>query len=64
MSEKYLNAPDWKKQLASELLQKPRKKFTRRSVYSPSLDSIWTADLLDIHGYATVNKAKNLSWLF
>ena len=56
MSEKYLNAPDWKKQLASELLQKPRKKFTRRSVYSPSLDSIWTADLLDIHGYATVNK--------
>ena len=53
------DAPEWKKQLASELLRKPHKKFTRRSVFSPKVDSIWTADLADIHKYSTVNNDYN-----
>ena len=53
------DAPEWKKQLATELLRKPHKKFTRRSVFSPKVDSIWTADLADIHKYSTVNNDYN-----
>ena len=31
------------------------KRFPRRRVFSPSVDAIWGADLLDIHQYASVN---------
>ena len=51
-----LDAPEWKKTLASELLKPKRNRFPRRSVYSSGVDEIWTADLLDIHRYARENK--------
>ena len=51
-----LDAPEWKKTLASELLKPKRNHFPRRSVYSSGVDEIWTADLLDIHRYARENK--------
>ena len=51
-----LDAPEWKKQLTSELLKPKRNNFTRRSVHSSGVDEIWTADLLDIHRYARENK--------
>ena len=50
------NAPNWKIRLAKELLKKNKKIFPRRSVYSPNVDSIWAADLLDVHRYAKQNK--------
>ena len=50
------NAPGWKKELTEELLKPKRKRFRRRRVYAGSVDSIWTADLLDIHQYARQNK--------
>jgi len=50
------NAPVWKKQLAKELLKPKLKRFPRRRVFSPSVDAIWSGDLLDIHQYARVNK--------
>ena len=49
------DAPEWKKQLAIELLTPKRKRFQRRKVYSPLVDAIWTGDLLDIHKYARQN---------
>ena len=49
------NAPAWKKQLIKELLKPKLKRFPRRRVFSPSVDAIWGADLLDIHQYASVN---------
>ena len=33
-----------------------RRRFERRRVFAGSVDSIWTADLLDIHKYARQNK--------
>jgi len=50
------DAPQWKKQLAIELLTPKRKRFQRRKIYSPSVDAIWTGDLMDIHKYARQNK--------
>ena len=51
------DAPDWKKQLTKELLKPKRRRFRRRKVLaSGGVDSIWTADLLDIHQYAHQNK--------
>ena len=49
------DAPMWKKRLTIELLKPKRKRFQRMRVYSPSVDAIWTADLLDIHKYARQN---------
>ena len=51
-----VNAPAWKKQLAKELLKPKRRRFPRRKVFSGSVDSIWTADLLDIHQYTRQNR--------
>ena len=51
-----IDAPEWKKQLTKELLKPKRKRFRRRKVFAGSVDSIWTADLLDIHQYARQNK--------
>ena len=56
------NAPAWKKQLAKELLKPKLKRFPRRRVFSPSVDAIWSGDLLDIHQYARVNK--NYTFIF
>ena len=51
------DAPAWKKQLTKELLKPKRRRFRRRRVYANGgRDSIWTADLLDIHQYARQNK--------
>ena len=50
------NAPQWKLQLTQELLKPKRNRFKRRSVYSSGVDSIWTADLMDVHRYARQNK--------
>ena len=52
----YQNAPEWKKQLARELLKPAPKRFSRRPVFSPYVDAIWTGDLADIHKYSSVNK--------
>ena len=38
-------APEWKKQLAKELLTRAPQRFTRRRVYASKVDAIWTADL-------------------
>ena len=51
-----IDAPIWKKQLTKELLKPKRKKFRRRRVYAGSVDSIWTADLIDVHQYTRQNK--------
>ena len=53
------NAPAWKKQLVKELLKPKLKRFPRRRVFSPSVDAIWSGDLLDIHQYARVNRNYN-----
>ena len=50
------DAPQWKKQLADELLASRRKRFKRRHVFSPSVDSIWTGDLMFMENYARENK--------
>ena len=52
-TEKYENAPEWKKKLANELM---RKRFHRILVYSPGVDDTWTADLAFFDKLATVNK--------
>ena len=54
--EKRIGAPEWKKQLASELLRPKRNRFPRRPVYGNKVDEIWTADLMDVHRFARVNK--------
>ena len=51
-----LDAPQWKKQLAKELLRPKRIRFNRRHVYSPGIDDTWTADLADFDKYKRVNK--------
>ena len=51
-----LDAPQWKQQLAKELLRPKRIRFNRRHVYSPSIDDTWTADLADFEKYTRVNK--------
>ena len=48
-----IETPEWKIQLAKELLKPKRRRFERRRVFAGSVDSIWTADLLDIHKYAS-----------
>ena len=53
---KRLDAPEWQKQLATELLKEKRNSFPRRHVYSPDIDTIWTADLVDLQKYARTNK--------
>ena len=50
------DAPEWKKQLARELLKPALKRFSRRPVFSPHVDAIWTGDLADIKKYAEVNQ--------
>ena len=55
-ANKQREEPEWKKQLAKELLAPARKKFPRRTVYSPGLNWIWTSDLADQSRYARVNK--------
>lgn len=51
-----LDAAEWEKQLARELLKPKRKHFVRRRVYSPAVDDTWTADLADLQKYARQNK--------
>ena len=51
-----LDAREWEKQLARELLKPKRNRFLRRSVYSPAVDDTWTADLVDQQKYARQNK--------
>ena len=51
-----LDAPDWQKQLAKELLKPKRNVFPRRHVYSPNVDDTWTADLAVMQKYASTNK--------
>ena len=51
-----LNVQNGKKQLAKELLKTKRRRFAHRKVFATNVDSIWTADLLDIHQYARQNK--------
>ena len=41
-------APEWKKQLAKELLTRAPQRFARRRVYASGVDAIWTADLADM----------------
>ena len=53
---KRATAPAWKKQLTKELLKPKRKRFPRRRIFSPNVDSIWTMDLLDIHQFSRQNK--------
>ena len=53
---KRLGAPEWKKQLTNELLRPKRNRFQRRSVYARNVDEIWTADLMDVHRFARVNR--------
>ena len=50
------DAPQWKKQLANELLASRRRRFKRRYVFSPAVDSIWTGDLMFMQNYARENK--------
>lgn len=51
-----LDAPQWKKQLAKELLRPKRIRFNRRHVYTPGIDDTWTADLAVFEKFARVNK--------
>ena len=50
------SAMGWRKELAKELLKPKRKRFRRRRVFSPNVDSIWTMDLMDVHKYSALNK--------
>ena len=54
--QKRITAPAWKKQLARELLKPKQNRFSRRRIFSPNVNSIWTMDLLDIHQFARHNK--------
>ena len=54
--QKRTTAPAWKKQLVRELLKPKQKRFSRRRIFSPNVNSIWTMDLLDIHQFARHNK--------
>ena len=49
-------APIRKKKLMKELLKPKRRRFARRRVFTGTVDSIWTADLLNIYQYARQNK--------
>ena len=51
-----VEAPQWKKQLAKELLRPKRNRFDRRHIYSPSIDDTWTADLADFEKFKRVNR--------
>ena len=51
-----IEAPQWKKQLAKELLRPKRNRFNRRHIYSPSIDDTWTADLADFEKFKRVNR--------
>lgn len=55
-AEERRNIPRWKKELAEELTKPKLIRFPRRRVYSPNVDRIWTADLLDIQKYKRQNK--------
>ena len=50
------NAPEWKKQLAKELLKRKLSRFPRRKVFSPDVDAIWAADLMDMRKYEKQNR--------
>ena len=54
--QKRTTAPAWKKQLVRELLKPKQKRFSRRRIFSPNVNSIWTMDFLDIHQFARHNK--------
>ena len=54
--QKRSTAPVWKKELTKELLKPKRKRFPRRRIFSPNINSIWTMDLLDIHQFSRQNK--------
>ena len=52
-----MDAPAWKKQLMKELLKPKLRRFRRRKIHANGgTDSIWAADLLDIHQYACQNE--------
>ena len=51
-----IEAPEWKVQLAKELLRPKRKRFNRRHIYSPNIDDTWTADLADFEKYKRINR--------
>lgn len=47
---------EWTNDLADELHKPLRHKFQKRKVFATSVDSIWTADLIDMQTFAKVNK--------
>ena len=47
---------EWKRELAKEILAPRPKTFPRRKVYASKVNDIWTADLMDVHRYARVNR--------
>ena len=51
------SAVSWRTELARELLKPKRKRFRRRRIFSPNVDSIWTMDLMDVHRYSAMNKS-------
>ena len=50
-----LKRPMWMDELAEELHKPIRRKFPKRQVYSPDIDKIWAADLVDMSGHAKEN---------
>ena len=51
------NRPQWKVQLANELLTPKKKIFPRRRVYADKVDQIWALDLADVSKYAKQNRS-------
>ena len=49
----------WSNKLSRELHKDVTRKFRRRQVITPTVDSIWAADLLDVKRYAKTNKKYN-----
>ena len=56
IKDAYINAPKWRTDLAKELMTKSQKRFTRRAVFSPYIDHVWTSDLADMAKFKNVNK--------
>ena len=47
--------PVWTDELAEEMHKPIRHKFEKRRVYSPGIDTIWAADLVDMSSHARAN---------
>ena len=49
--------PEWKLELANEIVRQAPKRFPRRKFYSPGVDDVWAVDLLDCSKrYVNVNR--------